>query len=77
MYKRIQSRINRVSRWASTIPANTELGITQVAMRFRRDVLSEYASPSGYGGQTVARILCEDCGWIRKARTVLKPDALI
>ncbi len=77
MYKRIEGRVNRVRRWASTVPANTVFGITEVARRFRRDVLSEYASPSGYGGQTVARILCEDCGWVRQARSVWKPDSFV
>lgn len=77
MYKRIESRVNRVRRWASEVPPNSEFGITEVARRFRRDVLSEYASPSGYGGQTVARILCEDCGWIREARAVRKPDSFV
>ena len=74
MYKRIDGRVNRVRRWASTMPANTKFGITEAARRFRSDVLSDYASPSGYGGQTVARILCEDCGWIRDSRSVRKQD---
>ena len=71
MYKEKDGRTAIVRAWAAGLPVGTEYGITDAGDRFRA-TLPAYRSPSGYRGQTIARILCEQCGWMRNTRTIMK-----
>ena len=71
MYKERASRTRLVKEWADRYPLNTEFRITEAADKFRQ-TLPSHVSPSGFGGQSVARIMCEHCGWLRLRASVIK-----
>ena len=71
MYIEKEVRTASIKRWAESLPVGTEFGITECANRYQA-TLPAYRSPSGFGGQTIARVLVEHCGWKRKVRSVTK-----
>ncbi len=72
MYVEKPKRTAAVKLWADSIRPGVEYDITESGRAFCA-TLPPYQSIAGYRGQTVARILCEHCGWIRGAWTVRKP----
>ena len=68
-------RTKFVKLWASKVAPGSRFGITEVGNLVRLS-LPAYVSPMGYGGQSVARILRDQCGWHRDDWSIGKPEAL-
>ena len=72
MYKEKHNRTASIVKWAAQLPEGTKYKISESGRRYIA-TLPSYKSPAGNGGQTVARVLAEHCGWIRTKCYIEKP----
>lgn len=72
MYKPTIARIKLVGDLDARMPQGASLTPTDAAIKVKA-MLPPYRSPAGYGAQSVARVLCENYGWRRTGRLLVKP----